>query len=89
MSTNRTLHVIPETDEIANAITTAAKLWPELEKHPALLLGQILELGVQNMERLTINMNCDRHETISKIAGTMNDTWPANWREELREDWPD
>jgi hypothetical protein len=89
MSTNRTLHVIPETDEITNAIATAAKLWPELEKHPELLLGRILDLGAQHLERLANNINCGRNETVSKLAGTMNDIWPANWREELREDWPD
>ena len=88
MYTNRTVHVIPETENISNAISIAAKLWPEIEAHPEMLLGKILDIGIAEIESLSMSNNCNRLDEIDKIAGTMDDVWPTNWRDELREDWP-
>lgn len=89
MSTNRTVHVIPETDQIAFAISLAARLWPEFAAHPEILLGKILDTGLEELHKQSRSLSNNRIEVMAEIGGTENCIWPANWREELREDWPD
>jgi predicted nuclease with RNAse H fold len=88
MSTHRKVHVITETEHVTNAISLAAKLWPEIETHPEMLLGKILEIGIEEIERLARHPDTNRHEALSVIAGSMDGIWPSNWREQLRDDWP-
>lgn len=88
MQTSRTVHVIEETEQIAHAISVAAKLWPEIENHREMLLGKILEAGLAELEKLSISQHGYGLSAIDKTVGTMNDVWPNNWRDELRNDWP-
>jgi hypothetical protein len=89
MSTNRTVHVIPETEQIAFAISLAARLWPEFAAHPEILLGKILDAGLQELNKQSRSLSNNRTEVTAEIGGTENGIWPANWRDELMEDWPD
>jgi hypothetical protein len=89
MSTNRTVHVIPETEQIAFAISVAARLWPEFAAHPEILLGKILDVGIEELNKQSRSLSNNRIDASAEIDGTENLIWPTNWREELREDWPD
>lgn len=88
MQTTRTFHVLEEDEQIAHAISVAAKLWPEIANHREMLLGEILEAGLEELEKISKSQHINRLDAIEKNAGVMNDVWPDNWREELRNDWP-
>lgn len=89
MSPNRTVHVIPETEQIAFAISVAARRWPEFASHPEILLGKILDVGIKELDKQSPSLSNNSIEDSVETDGIDNGTWPANWRDELREDWPD
>lgn len=89
MSTNRTVHVIPETEQIAFAISVAARRWPEFASHPEILLGKILDVGLEELDKQSPSPSNNRIEVSVEIDGIENVIWPADWRDVLREDWPD
>jgi hypothetical protein len=80
--------MITETDEISGALSQAAKIWPELAGQRTLLLRKLLEVGIQTIEMDLEKNTAQRIAAVEKLAGSMDGVWPANWREELVEDWP-
>lgn len=80
--------MITETDQISQALVHAAKIWPELAGQRTLLLRKILEVGIQTVEQGLERNTALRLAAVDKLAGSMDGVWPANWREELAEDWP-
>ncbi len=88
MPTTKPRHMITETDEISGALTQAAKIWPELAGQRTLLLRKLLEVGIQTIEMDLEKNTAQRIAAVEKLAGSMDGVWPANWREELVEDWP-
>jgi hypothetical protein len=80
--------MITETDQISRALGNAAKMWPELSGQRTLLLRKLLEVGIQTVEMDLDKDTAKRLAAIDKLAGSMDGVWPANWREELAEDWP-
>lgn len=79
--------MITETDQISAALAHAAKLWPELAGQRTLLLRKVLEVGIEKIEQEATTKSKGRISSIEKLAGSMDGVWPANWREELAEDW--
>lgn len=88
MPTTKPRHMITETDQISQALSQAAKMWPELAGQRTLLLRKLLEVGIQTVEQGLENDTAQRLAAIDKLAGSMDGVWPTNWREELAEDWP-
>lgn len=88
MPTTKPRHMITETDEISGALSQAAKIWPELAGQRTLLLRKLLEVGIQTIEMDLEKNTAQRIAAVEKLAGSMDGVWPANWREELVEDWP-
>ena len=80
--------MITESDELSSALNIAATKWPELAGNRSSLLRKILEVGIESLVSSTEEAKMSRLGHINKIAGSMGDTWPANWKEELRADWP-
>jgi hypothetical protein len=80
--------MITETDEISGALSQAAKIWPELAGQRTLLLRKLLEVGIRTIEMDLEKNTAQRLAAVEKLAGSMDGVWPANWREELVEDWP-
>jgi hypothetical protein len=80
--------MITESDEIARALSAAAKLWPELANDRAALLRKILESGVNELDRQLEARRDERRTAIAKSAGAFNGTWPRDVRSELRDEWP-
>jgi hypothetical protein len=80
--------MITETDELSKALTDAAKLWPELAGQRADLLRKVLEVGIGAIQTEAFEKTKSRLAKVEKLAGSMDGVWPANWRQELAEDWP-
>jgi hypothetical protein len=80
--------MITETDQLAQALSRAEKIWPELAGQRTLLLRKLLEVGITTIERESAERTSQRLTQIQKLAGSMDGTWPANWKQELGGDWP-
>jgi hypothetical protein len=87
MKTNPTVFVIEETAELAVALDKASLLWPELEDQRTQLLHKILEAGLTEIVKMPLKFSSNRIAAVQSLAGSMDDVWPENWREELSEDW--
>ena len=79
--------MITETDQLAEGLSRAEKIWPELAGQRTLLLRKLLEVGIETIEREGTEKAKDRLNQIQKLAGSMDGTWPANWKQELDQDW--
>jgi hypothetical protein len=88
MPTTKPRYMITETDQISRALGNAAKVWPELSGQRTLLLRKLLEVGIQTVEMDLDKDTAKRLAAIEKLSGSMDGVWPANWREELADDWP-
>jgi hypothetical protein len=80
--------MITETDQLTEALAQAAKIWPELAGQRTLLLRKLLEVGISTIERESAERTSRRLTQIQKLAGSMDGTWPTNWKQELGGDWP-
>jgi hypothetical protein len=80
--------MITETDQLSEALSQAAKLWPELAGQRTLLLRKVLEVGIETIEQEATQKTKSRMAGVDKLAGSMPGVWPANWKEELAKDWP-
>jgi hypothetical protein len=80
--------MITESDRIAEALEAASTIWPELESDRGLLLRKILETGAEAIEQQVRARNESRRTAVEKSAGSLDGVWPANWRDELRDEWP-
>ena len=80
--------MITETDQLTKALGQAEKIWPELAGQRTLLLRKLLEVGITAIERESAERSSHRLTQIQKLAGSMDGTWPANWKQELGGDWP-
>lgn len=88
MPTDRPRHMITETDELSQALAHAELLWPELRGQRSRLLRKILEVGAEQLIKRGDQTKIEKLKRIQYLAGSLNGVWPANWREELAEDWP-
>lgn len=89
MPTARQRHMITETEELTRALDAAASLWPADKDKRAELLRHIIEQGVDVVESLADKKAEKRRAAIHAVSGSMTGIWPANWREQLREEWPE
>ena len=80
--------MITETDQLSDALSEAAKIWPELSGQRTLLLRKVLEVGIESIEAQATKRTKSRLAQVQKLAGSMDGVWPANWRDELDQDWP-
>lgn len=81
--------MITENDHLAHAIDLATKLWPEAAGERATLLRRIIDEGITLVEEQTHHNIELRQAAIHSLSGSMSGTWPANWRRELVEEWPE
>lgn len=88
MPTVRARHMVTETDEIASAINAAAEVWPELKAERAELLRRLIAEGAKSVSGQAATWREQRAEHIRAASGALTGTWPANWRDELRDEWP-
>ena len=88
MPTLRPRLLITESDRIAEALESAATLWPDLGADRGLLLRKILETGADAIDQQVMARNENRRLAVAKSAGSLAGVWTANWRDELRDEWP-
>lgn len=88
MPTQRKRHMITESDRITQALDAVAARWPELANDPSQQLRRVLEIGIEQLLAETAAIRAERTAVLGKIAGSMPEVWPSNWREELRDEWP-
>lgn len=80
--------MITETDQLSDALTQAAMLWPELAEQRSLLLRKVLEAGIEAIELEATKKAKSRIAAVQKLAGSMDGIWPKTWKQELAADWP-
>lgn len=81
--------MVTETDDIARALDAAARIWPELGENRSALLRRVLERGVDSVQREADDWLTRRRAAIREAAGSLTGVYPPNWRDELRDDWPE
>ena len=80
--------MVTETDELSRALDIAALRWPEAANSRTELLRRIVHEGVVILEREHAARTLAKRSTLLDAAGALTGTWPTNWREELRDEWP-
>lgn len=85
MPTVRPRHPITETDEIAHALGTARRNWPELSDKPTALLRQLILAG----ERSIDDRMARRRRAIEITAGSLGGAFAPGYLDDLRQDWPE
>ena len=81
--------MITETDEIVAVLDAAALRWPDIADNRSDLIRKVLiemfpELRAHREDQVEA-----RRQRIKANAGKLIDTWPENWREEMRAEWPE
>ncbi len=85
MPTVRPRHPVTETDEIAHALDTARRTWPELADKPTALLRQLILVGEQSID----DRLARRRRAIEATAGSLAGTFTSGYLDDLRQDWPE
>lgn len=88
MPTARPRHSITETDDVATALRDAARRWPEDRNRPARLLLDLVREGHRAIAADLAGSRRDRHATIERTSGSLTGSYPADYLERLRGDWP-
>jgi hypothetical protein len=86
--TNHRRHAITETDDIAGALATAARAWPELADKPAALLRQLILVGRNTLVNKRSTTDEARRNAVDATAGGLANVFGPNYLDELRDDWP-
>ena len=76
--------MIPETDDVAEALEIAATRWPGTKSRRELLLKLVME-GRQAVEREAIVL---RRIAIRETSGALTGTYVPGDLDRLRDDWP-
>ena len=85
MPTERPRHQITETEAVARAIDAAAAVWPG-ETRSRLAARAIVAGGDALIAQVEISR---RLAAIDRIKGRYTDSYPSNYLENLRDDWPE
>ena len=88
MPTKRPRHTITESDRLKNALRLASELHPELADNKTDLVREILNLGIESLERKDAETKVSRQQALKIIAGTLPNIWPADNKKERLAEWP-
>ncbi|MGH2853187.1 MAG: hypothetical protein ACRDLF_03220 [Solirubrobacteraceae bacterium] len=89
MPTERHRHTITETDDVARALRDAARQWPEDRERPAKLLVDLVQEGHRAITLHAERAVGERRAAIERTGGALTGTYPADYLEQLRGDWPE
>jgi hypothetical protein len=89
MPTARPRHSITETDEISRALQAAAQRWPDDRERPGKLLLDLVREGHRAITTDADRAGEGRHAAIVRTGGALTGTYPAEYLEQLRGDWPE
>jgi hypothetical protein len=88
MPTARPRHSITETEEISRALKAAAQRWPDDRGRPGKLLLDLVREGHRAIATGAERAGQDRRAAIVETGGALTGTYPADYLEQLRDDWP-
>lgn len=80
--------MITETDEVARALHDAARQWPQDRERPTKLLLDLVREGHRAITQDAERTATDRRAAIQRTSGALSGTYPADYLEQLRGDWP-
>jgi hypothetical protein len=86
MPTTRPRHLVTESDELAEALNTAATWWPGLSR--AQLLVRLALHGHHTAAAEDQERRRRRLEAIRRNSGLLTGAYPADNLQRLREEWP-
>lgn len=89
MPTTRPRHTITETDEVAEALSAAARRWPDDRERPGRLLLDLLREGRKAIAEEEEQRLAQRRAAILSTSGALTGSYPPGYLEELRQDWPE
>ncbi|HYI98939.1 MAG TPA: hypothetical protein VEX36_04575 [Thermoleophilaceae bacterium] len=89
MPTARPRHSITETDEVSRALQDAARRWPSDSERPGRLLLDLVREGHRAIVTDIDRAVADRRAAIERTGGTLTGSYPADYLEQLRRDWPE
>ncbi len=84
MPTTRVRHTVTETDEIAEALDSAALAWPELRGDRGALLRKLVQAG-----RSSLPVEGGIHSVVHGAAGAATGVYPGDARAILLAEWPE
>ena len=88
MPTARPRHSITETDEVSRALKDAARRWPDESQRPGRLLLDLIREGHRAIATDAERTAADRRAAIERTGGALTGSYPADYLEQLRRDWP-
>lgn len=88
MPTTRPRHMITESEQLAHALELAGERWPEIAEDKGKLIKKMLEFSAEALRKEQNSVMAQRLSKVEELAGSLEDVWPANWREEARAEWP-
>lgn len=89
MPTTRPRVLVTETEDLARALTEAQRTWPE-ETSRSRLLARLALLGSQQLERTAPeSVAARRRRVLERGDSRFRGLWPAGYRDQLRDEWPD
>jgi hypothetical protein len=89
MPTSRPRHTITETDEVARALAVAARRWPADKERPGKLLLDLVREGHRAIAAEDERAAAGRREAIASTEGALTGSYPSDYLERLRDDWPE
>lgn len=81
--------MLTETDDLAAALDEAAREWPEDAGAPTRLLLRLIDAGRSTLAEKGDHDRRARRTAIRESAGALTGTYPADYLETLRSDWPE
>ena len=81
--------MITETDDVARALETAAKRWPEDRERPAKLLRRLVQAGSDGIRDESAQATSARLRAIKETDGALTGAYEPDYLQRIREDWPD
>lgn len=88
MPTKRARHVLTESDDLAKALSDAARYWPADKDSPARLLMRLVKRGHCALVGDQQNGVQKRKEAIRATSGRLTGLYGPGYLEDLRKDWP-
>lgn len=87
MPTTRPRHFVTESKELAVALDTASRRWPDLSR-PQLLVRLALE-GDHAVRRAHEERRQVRLAALRRHSGVLTGAYPPDYLHRLREEWPE
>lgn len=88
MPTARPRHMITESDRLAEALDAAGEIWPDERGERAALLRRVIDAGIDSVETVATQRRERRVRAVATAAGALTGTWPKDWRDDARDEWP-